>query len=255
MSNFAQYLGIVLLHDAEALEDEAYSGSFASLAERLTERLNDLEISLSDIGDAITILSEFGGAKFYPDPLTGGYYQINYDNFRYYFIQSSPDFNDEDKDGYARLREALISDFPILVTYSENGAAFAKVVISHLQKSTPDQIAELKADNGTRVVRASDRVVSFDHNSREAEDVIEFTEAASEAIRGSNSLEEEQRGWIREHLSAGVEFIRKHKKMLAGAAEALLLKPLRAAYEAVAEEPAKAAILAAIKAIKTMFGL
>lgn len=102
---------------------------------------------------------------------------------------------------------------------------------------------------------ASDRVVTYDHNAPQTKEVLELTEQANEAIRGSNSLESEERGWIREHIAAGVDFIRRHKKVLTGAVEALLIKPLRAAYEAIAEEPAKAAIMAAIKAIKTMFGL
>lgn len=106
-----------------------------------------------------------------------------------------------------------------------------------------------------RSAPASDRLVSIDHNSKQTVEVLDLTEAANEAIRGSNSLDDEQRGWIREHILAGVEFIRRHKKMLAGAVDVLLLKPLRAAYEAVAEAPAKEAILAAINAIRSMFGL
>ncbi len=118
-----------------------------------------------------------------------------------------------------------------------------------------DETSDINLLSSDGYAPGSDRIVTFDHNDPQTKSVLSLAEQADEIIRGSNSLDEEQRGWIREHIRAGIDFIKNHKKMLAGAASALLLKPLLAAYEAVAEEPAKAAILAAIEAVKSMFGI
>lgn len=103
-------------------------------------------------------------------------------------------------------------------------------------------------------VPASNRLVTIDHNSKEYKGLVEQTELASESIRTSNSIQEEKRSWIRDHLDAGLELIKKHK-VLTGAISALLLEPLLDAYHSVTEEPAKAAILSAIELIKSFFGI
>ena len=104
------------------------------------------------------------------------------------------------------------------------------------------------------IIPASDRLVEIDHNSSNYRDLVELTEVADEAIRSSNSIEEDGRQWIRDHLKAGLALIKAHK-VLATAASAILLTPLLNAYNAVAEEPAKHAILAAINAVRQFFGL
>jgi hypothetical protein len=213
MSVFAQYLGVILLHDAQALEGEHYSGSFASLATRLTNRLMGLEISPSDIKQSIEILSEFGGSKEYKDPLTGGYYQINYDNFRYYFIQESPDFTDEDKEGYRKLRQFVIDSFPIFVTYAENGKAFAEDVINHLKEAMPDQIATLKSGNDTAMSPASDRMVPLNHNSPEYQEISEKLDELYEEARASNKFGDtaEERNRLVESLDAARKLWAMHE--------------------------------------------
>lgn len=190
MSVFAQYLGVILLHDAEALEDEAYSGSFASLATRLTNRLMGLEIHPSDIRQAIEILNEFGGSREFKDPLTGGYYQINYDNFRYYFIQENPDFEDEDKEGYKTIKKFVRDSFPIFLTYAENGKTFAADVIEHLKEATPDQIANLKSSGEAGMTAASDRMVPLNHNSQAYQEVSQKLDELFDEARASNEVGE-----------------------------------------------------------------
>ena len=103
-------------------------------------------------------------------------------------------------------------------------------------------------------IPASNRLVTIDHNSKEYEGLVKQTELASENIRTSNSIEEEKRSWIRDHLQVGLELIKKHK-VLTAAISALLLEPLLDAYHSITEEPAKAAILSAIELIKSFFGI
>lgn len=190
MNVFAQYLAVVMLHEAEQLEDELYSGSFKSLTDRLRNQLHGISIDIEDISNAVGILTEFSGAKSYPDPLTGGYYQVNYDNFRYYFIQEQPDFADTDKDGYAELRAALQIEYPVLVNYAENSRQYAHDVIAHLRNLDGEGIDSLRDQKVSRVAPAANRVVPLDHNSAEHGEIADGIEALIAEVRANNKVGE-----------------------------------------------------------------
>jgi|GEM_PF-4189878 len=164
MSTFAQYLAVILLHEAEQLEDESFSGSFASVASKVTTLLQGVKVDQNEVAEAISILTEFSGVERYENPLTGGYFKVNYDNFRYYFIQEKPDYNDLDKDGWKDLRNSLFENYPILVTYAENGRNFAVDVIEHLRRTPQAEWAHLRTDKAATAIPASDRIVSLNDN-------------------------------------------------------------------------------------------
>ncbi|MBB3860442.1 hypothetical protein GGQ88_001708 [Novosphingobium hassiacum] len=177
MSTFAQYLAVVLLHEAEQLEDESYSGSFTSVASKVTTLLQGVKVSKNEVAEAISILVEFSGVQRYENPLTGGYFKVNYDNFRYYFIQDGPDPSDADKDGWKRLRTLLFEKYPILVTYAEIGRNFATDIIEHLRRVPESEWGHLRSDQASTAIPASDRIVSLSHNQ-----VAELENPLSEVI-------------------------------------------------------------------------
>lgn len=104
------------------------------------------------------------------------------------------------------------------------------------------------------VAPAADRLVTLDHNSEGLVETVRKLEFADEAVRGSNSLGEDARSWIRLHLEAGLKLL-SGRKIVLSAIGALLIKPLLEAYNSVAEEPARQLILAAVEAAKEFFGL
>ncbi len=208
MSTFAQYLAVILLHEAEQLEDESYSGSFSSLSTRLTRLLGGVDVTSGEIAQALDILNMFSGAKRFENPLTNGYWKVNYDNFRYYFIQTAPDNNDEDKDGWQKIRSEVETSLPVLVTYAENGRPFAEDVIDHLTKVPEEEWSHLRNQADLAQVPASDRVVSISHNqqvilSEGADNVIELLEAEN-SIDGDETL----RARVLGQLKAARELVR-----------------------------------------------
>ena len=169
------------------------------------------------------------------DPVAGDYYRLSYEKYvgwKKSYLANSDVAKRSSVIGPRFLRDAFNAHY--------NGPSVHDLAVDEVVTEVPS-------------VPASDRLVTVAHNSPEYEDLVQRTETASEAIRSSNSIDEEERGWIRTHISAGLEFI-KNKKILAGAVSALLLEPLLSAYDAVAEEPAKQAILTAIQAVRSFFG-
>ena len=192
MSTFAQYLGVILLHEAEQLDDESYSGSFLSLSTRLTQLLGGVEVTPGEVRRSLEILNKFSAAKFYENPLTNGYWQIDYDNFRYYFAQENPDFNESDKEGWKKLKDELEEELPILVTYADNGRPFALDVIEHLRTIPESEWSHLRAESERLQVPASDRIVTISHNqqvqlSEGTDDVIDLLEKEN-SINGDELL-------------------------------------------------------------------
>jgi hypothetical protein len=104
------------------------------------------------------------------------------------------------------------------------------------------------------MVPASDRIVTINHNQPEYSVMAETIESANEFIRVSNAFPVEEKGWIKKHIELGLELLKQPRTYLY-ALIALILKPLYAAYAIVAEDAAKAAILAAIDAVKMFFGI
>ena len=255
MSLLAEYVAVLLLASAEADDEEEYGGSINRIATRLNEKISS-SLRQQDVADALAMLEPFGAAERDYSPLTGGFWNVKFDNFRYYFRQSTPDEGDDEKE-YARIRK-LADAYPILMAYGRRGAAYADDAENALLDLSPAEIERLRDHRSDEpaigTIPASNRLVTINHNSPEFVEMVSVTEQASESIRSSNSIDEHTRGWIREHLAAGLSLIKKHT-ILATAASALLLQPLINAYEAVTEEPAKQAILLAINAVRAFFGI
>lgn len=90
-------------------------------------------------------------------------------------------------------------------------------------------------------------------NDTDLEPAEQAVDQAVEAIRGSNTVEETKRKWIREHLLGG-KMLLQTRVITQSALKALLLEPLQAAWKTIGEEKGKLIMLAAIKAIKALFG-
>lgn len=180
-------------------------------------------------------LYAFGAIEKNSDPVAGDYYRLSYEK-------------------YVGWRKSHLANSEVAQRSAQIGPRFLRDAFNaHYNGPSVDEVAADEVVAEVHSVPASDRLVAVTHNSPEYEDLVQRTETASEAIRSSNSIDEDDRGWIRTHISAGLEFI-KNKKVLAGAVSALLLEPLLSAYDAVAEEPAKQAILTAIQAVRSFFG-
>lgn len=201
-----------MLHLSKKKENEAMAGSFKGLARNLSISLSN-NITDKDVADALGVLMSFAGAEFFDSPLTGGYWKVDYDNFRYYFIESTPDWED-DAEHYKDTRNECIKKFPILVTYAETGDDFAKDILEHIQNTPESEWSHLRDDGLDDVLKvisvpASDRVVTLSHNEagnleHAASEVIDLIEAES-AIEGDVSLKSRILG----QLKAGRELIRE----------------------------------------------
>lgn len=101
-------------------------------------------------------------------------------------------------------------------------------------------------------IPTSDGFVTIDHNSQTYTEVSNSLEDASEEIRGSNSLDPEKKHWIKLHLDAGIDLLKKGPALLRSALRSLILQPLEAAFKEVGEEKAKSAIRLAITLIRQL---
>lgn len=207
MSTFAQYLAVLMLNEAEKLEDETYSGSFKGLSSRLTKLLSGVSIKESEVTEALSLLDEFAAAK-HPDPLTGGYWQVDYDNFRYYFVQDDPQWNEPDEESYVVIRDRVRANFPILVTYAQNGRQFAADIVQHLAGVPGSDWEHLRSDGSTPTVPASDRIVTLNHNQQSQLD--DTASGLISLVEKENGFEGDpiKRALILGQLKAGRELIR-----------------------------------------------
>lgn len=266
----ADYVAMALINDSSQAEPfsrtaKNFSGDYAEL-KTYAEDVCKIKMSESVLNSAIRTLSECGLVRVTDDNFSGDYYKVHGDKFPNFIEKAQDQINKFDSDN--EINDILLgnrSDYPeayaflhhgIIEDYNELGENWLDRALTGIRTKLGDEILEIELPNSSEIntTPASDRLVTIDHNSRSFNDMVDVTEVASEAIRSSNSLDEENRGWIRAHIEAGLEFVKNHK-ILTAAASALLLKPLLNAYEAVTEEPAKQAILAAIKAISSFFGI
>ncbi|MDE0879152.1 MAG: hypothetical protein OSB00_10895 [Sphingomonas bacterium] len=255
MSILGEYIAVLLLESANGDNNEEYGGSIPKIASRLGDRISQ-NITAADVEEALRILEPFAAAERDYSPLTGGFWHVKFDNFRYHFIEEKPDDADE-AEAWAEIKK-LAERFEVLMAYSRRGSPYAEEAEAALAELSKEEISQFRAkESATSLlghIPASNRLVTIDHNSATFKELEQNTEKAVEAIRSSDTIDEDRRGWIRDHLMAGIELIRRHK-VLATAASALLLQPLLNAYDAVTEEPAKAAILTAINAVRAYFGI
>jgi hypothetical protein len=243
-----------------------FSGDLSEFKAYAQERTG---IPLSDeiVAQTVRVLADCGLLRVTDDNFSGTFVKVRATEFSQFIEKAKAELSRAKSEDDELGVVSRPSDYPnaaalmkheLLEDYHELGDGWIQRALEGLRRKLSEDgklpEADESVDEQQAVVPAADRLVTIDHNSQAYEELVEKTEAASENIRSSNSIDEERRSWIRVHLSAGLEFI-KNNKILAGAASALLLKPLLNAYEAVTEEPAKQAILAAIDAIRTFFGL
>lgn len=217
---------------------------------------------------AMRTLSECGLLRITNDNYSGTFVKVKPDAFGDFVTRAKDELSVAEKNGGGILDVfSHPSDFPmahalvkhqVIEDYHELGDEWLKRALIGIRSEyesegklpDSDEVAGL-AEAG---IPASDRIVSVNHNSAEYRNLVEQTTVANEAIRTSNTIGEEDRGWIRDHISLGFELLKK-PKILLGAVTVLLLGPLQNAYDAVTEEPARQAILTAINLIRAFFGI
>ncbi len=103
-------------------------------------------------------------------------------------------------------------------------------------------------------VPASDRIVTFDHNSAEFRVGIEKLDTVIQAIQSSNAPVSYDKEEVLKELSLGRQLLNS-AKVRVGAAVALILTPLVTVYNDVAAEALKPIVQIAIQSIKALLGL
>ena len=133
----------------------------------------------------MVILAQFGAADQDYNPIRDGFWVVDFDNFRYYFIESKPEDLD-DAGNYNSLKE-LTDNYPVLQAYGRRGAPYAADVLEALQEMDSRQIAELRANSGSqfKAVPAADRTVTIDHNKPEYAEISAALDKAIELAKNT----------------------------------------------------------------------
>jgi hypothetical protein len=211
MSTFAQYVAVLMLHFSKKESDEAMAGSFKGLARNISVTVSN-NITEKDVAGALEILMSFAGALHFDSPLTGGYWKVNYDNFRYYFIEDHAGYKGNVEE-YADIKSHVTNQYPILVTYAETGDAFAKDILEHIQNTPEEDWDGLRYDDLEAVetnidqAPAANRVVTFDDN--QMSQFESATTAVIKAVEAQNHIADTPgiREIILGQLRAGRELI------------------------------------------------
>ena len=103
-------------------------------------------------------------------------------------------------------------------------------------------------------VPASERAVSINHNSPEFTEMNKVLKEALDTIKGVNSWNGDDREEAKSHLEMGLQLLRQPKVYLL-AVSALILTPLYAAYNAIAQDAAKSLFIHIIHLVKAFFGV
>ena len=140
MSLLDEYVAVALLHVTERTADEELGGSVSRLQRVLLKHVGS-NLEEPDIKKAIQLLEPFAVAEQETSPLTGGFWMINYDNFRYYFVEDKPSAGDAEED-YIEMRNVALR-YPILMAYARRGAPYAEDAIEHLKNANSDRWDEL----------------------------------------------------------------------------------------------------------------
>lgn len=109
--------------------------------------------------------------------------------------------------------------------------------------------------NDEEQIPAADRYVTLSDNMAGYDEVVGTVEQAIENIRGANDLAAEEKSWIKIHVELGFELIKKGGKVLISAIRSLIIEPLQEAMKESSQEGMRIALSAALKAIKTYFGI
>jgi hypothetical protein len=227
MSELHQYLAAIMLDSAYLTTEETIGGSANGIKDRISKDIGG-SVSAEDISGALAILEIFGAAEREYSPLTGGYWTINYDNFRYYFIESEPEAED-DAEKYAGTK-AETTRFPVLQAYSRRGSRYAQDAAAHLKRLPWHEWEQYRKSDGSdaNLAPASDRIVRIDDNQREQ--LSEgLSEISKELRSGSNELgaelgDEGER--IAAEMDSGRALITSRSIRL-DALVTLLMKPLK----------------------------
>ena len=140
----------------------------------------------------------------------------------------------------------------LVEAHGDNGGDVAfSLTIKGIESAERSAASLDVASKAISTIPASDRLVLIDNNSENA--AIEAVDDAIEAIRVSNTVPEDKKGWLRSHLEAGKLLIRA-KKITTTALRSILLQPLYSAWKVVGEDVGKQILMNAIRAIKALAG-
>lgn len=149
---------------------------------------------------------------------------------------------------------SLLVEEKCLDAMTEEGEIYYTINSKGILRAEKTVLSLSYPQNQNLGIPASDRIVTIGDNQEVIDSVLADVEAAEEAIRSSNSLPEEQKSWIREHLSVGKSLL-KLKKVSLSAVKSMLLTPLNSAWKYVAEEHSKTIIGKALEALRVWIGL
>ena len=166
MTLLYQYVAVLLLERARSDPNEQIAGSPKKITKQLEDDLG-LSVLEDDILQALAILAEFAAAEQDYNPIREGFWVVQFDNFRYYFIEEKPVELDYTED-YSRLKE-LTDNYRALQAYGRRGAAYAADVLEALQEMDSLQIADLRSNSASHstLVPAANRIVTLDHKKPE----------------------------------------------------------------------------------------
>ena len=218
MSHLVEYIAAALLNSANhsgnskgrltqfIREDyEVYRGSISKIVEGLKSQFGPY-ITEDDVGQALDLLKEFAAAESEFSPATKAFWNIKFDNFRYYFIESTPEFEDDDEQ-YAELRAAA-EELSVLMAYGRNGSAYIEDALEHFAQMSEAEVNQFRSSTSQNVaVPAADRIVDLAHNQQS--ELEAATTAVVDAIERENSVDGDPslRQRILGQLRAGRELI------------------------------------------------
>jgi hypothetical protein len=168
VSEIGQYIAAILLEKARLGPDEAYGGSIKFIRDQLARDVGH-SLTEEDVAAALASLEPFAAAESDYSPLTGGFWTILYDNFRYYFIDKKAEKEDDPADYAATLSQTI--NYPILEAYARRGSRYALDAASHLKNLPFAEWDALRISNEAvppLSVPASDRLITLDHNQKSA---------------------------------------------------------------------------------------
>lgn len=222
MNHLVQYVACALLNSANHSGNaksrlssfvrgdyEVYRGSIGKILQNMRAQFGP-HLSEKDVEDALILLNYFAAAEAEFSPAAKAFWNIKFDNFRYYFIESDPDENEDDTSQYFELKKAAESE-AVLMAYARNGSAYIEDAIEHIaqmDEAALDHLRDADKGNTSKYAPGADRIVTLDHNQQADLDntVTDLIQAAEQqnGIEGDVSLRQRVVG----QLKAGRELIR-----------------------------------------------
>lgn len=219
MNHLVEYIAAALLNSAnhsgnskarlnQFIRDdyEIYRGSISKIVEGLKSQFGPY-ISEKDVEQALDLLNAFAAAESEFSPATKAFWNIKFDNFRYYFIEDKPEFED-DEGQYLELRAAA-QELSILMAYGRNGSAYIEDALEHFAQMSESEVSKLRSSSSQNVaIPAADRTVTLSHNHQE--ELESATTALVDAVERENSVDDDSslRQRIVGQLRAGRELVR-----------------------------------------------